>query len=45
MKLTTPSSLNLLFEISMQILEQNFLPVQPQGGLSFLFRLSAPRFA
>jgi hypothetical protein len=42
MKLTTLSSLNLLFEISMQIREKDFLPVQPQGGLSLLFRLSAP---
>jgi hypothetical protein len=24
---------------------KDFLPVEPQGGLSFLFRLSAPRFA
>jgi hypothetical protein len=25
--------------------EKTFSPVEPQGGLSFLFRLSAPRFA
>ena len=24
---------------------KDFLPVEPQGGLSFLFRLSEPRFA
>jgi hypothetical protein len=24
---------------------KDFLPVEPQGGLSFLFLLSAPRFA
>ncbi len=35
-------------ELRLQIIfagEIDFLPVEPQGGLSFLFLLSEPRFA
>ena len=46
MKLTTKKlTESLVLRFQFRSGRKDFLPVEPQGGLSFLFRLSEPRFA